>query len=381
MTRADIPLVEIIDRLEQRLEALVFEFWPAAVTHGSVIYANPGKDDLGSFQVYLADRGKQRRGHWNRFSQGRGGNVLNLIAYGLSGEAEHKPASYGHVVLWAKQWLGISRPETPAERQRSEARRAREAEKRRQAALREAARTAEHVAEIWGGAGPLVLDDLVAWSDGDPVVRYLTGEPVMRGGKNIGNRGLDLDIPHFSAPLRYHPAFWHWGAKAAFPAMIAGVMHPLLGRMVAVHCTALDPGGIGKAKLGRKSAKLMRGDVAGAVVPISLGATGLGLAAAAERGARSPLIIGEGIETGIAIAGGVGEARVWSALSIGNVAALAEAIRHFRAGISAVVLAAENDVAPQAIRDRERALEALEGTGLPVSSMRSSRGSDFADLY
>lgn len=375
MTRSpDIPLVEIVDRLEQRLEELVFEFWPGAVKHGSVIYCHPGKDDLGSFQVYLADRGKQRAGHWNRFSQSRGGNVLNLVAYGLSAEGDHKPASYGPAILWAKQWLGLTRPETPAERRRREERRAREAERRRQAALRDAERTHEHVAEIWRGARPI---DLVA---GDPVVTYLTGEPVWRGGRNIGNRGLDLSFPGFVAPLRFHPAFWNWRVKATFPAMIAAIGDPLTGRRLGVHCTSIDPAGRGKAKAAAKHTKLMRGDAAGGCVPISLGETGLGIAEAAARGRASPLVLAEGIETGLAIAGAA-EVRVWSALSIGNIGALSVVIRALRGGISAVILAAENDVKPQAVRERERVLEALEETGLPVSIMRSSKGSDFADLY
>ena len=90
--RPDIPIQEIVWRLEERLEEVVREFWSSAVKEGDILYPCPGKSDLGSFQVFLETRGKRERGRWARYSQGRGGNVLNLIAYALSGEIDHKPA-------------------------------------------------------------------------------------------------------------------------------------------------------------------------------------------------------------------------------------------------------------------------------------------------
>lgn len=364
MSHADLPIAQIVDRLEQRLEQLVFEFWPAAEMHGGVIYCNPGRDDLGSFQVYTVTRGKQIAGRWNRFSQRRGGNVLNLIAYGLSGETEHKPASYGPAILWAKQWLGLDRPETDAERRRREARQERGRRERAEKAAAAEARKVEHVGEIRAGARRVDITD-----ESNPVVRYLTEF-----------RGFDLGaIAHFCAPLRFHPDLWHWTANQSHPAMVADVVAS--GHVVAVHCTFLAPDGVGKARLPKgKSAKLMRGDVGGGLVPITLGPTGLSLGEAERAGLSSPLVVCEGNETGIAIACGTDEARIWAALSIGNIGALAPLIAGSRA-ISAVILAVENDVKPQAIRDREQVLALLEETGKPVHTMRSHAGSDFADLY
>ncbi len=364
MTRVDLPITQIVDRLEQKLEELVFEFWPAAERHGGVIYCNPGKDDLGSFQVFLVTRGKQIAGHWARYSQGRGGNVLNLIAYGLSGETEHKPVSYGPAILWAKQWLGLARPETEAERRRREARQERGRRERAEKAAAAAARTVEHVAEIRAGSRRVDFADAT-----NPVVRYLSEF-----------RGFDLAaIKHFCAPLRFHPDLWHWKAHQSHPAMVADVVAS--GHAVAVHCTYLAPGGAGKARLPKgRSAKLMRGEVGGGLVPITLGPTGLSLGAAEAAGVSSPLVVCEGIETGVALACGLDEARIWAALSIGNIGALAPLIAGSRA-ISAVILAKENDVKPQAIKDREHVLALLEETGRPVYTMRSHVGSDFADLY
>ncbi len=374
-SRADIPIPQIVDMLEERLDRLVFEFWPNAETHGPVIYCNPKPGDLGSFQVFLVTRGKNIGGHWARYSQKRGGNVLNLIAYGLSGETEHKPASYGPAILWAKQWLGLDRPETDAERRRREARFERRRRENAAKAEQAARRASDHVAEIWRGARP------IDWDDTDnPVVRYLTGDPVWKGDKNVGNRGFDLGaIEHWCGPkvLRYHPELWHWTAKVTVPAMIAAISSPHGFR--SVHCTALDPGGVGKAKI-RGNAKLMRGPVEGGFVPITLGETGLTLREAEAAGCVSSLLICEGIETGTALACGISEPRIWAALSIANIAALAPLIARSTA-IDRVVLAIENDVKPQAIRDRERVLSALEEAGKPVYSIRSHAGSDFADLY
>lgn len=372
--RPDIPIQEIVWRLEERLEELVREFWPATVKDGDILYPCPGKSDLGSFQVFLQSKGKRERGRWARYSQGRGGNVLNLIAYALSGEIDHKPASYAPAVLWAKQWLGIERPETPAERRKREERQEKGRLKREAEALRDHERMLRHIADI-RKAGALID----CFDQDNPVVRYLTGEPKMVIGRNVGNRGLDLDIAHWCAPIRFAPALRHWKARVIGPAMVADVVKE--GRLVAVHCTWLDRAGVGKAKNLPKAAssKLMRGDVEGGFVPISLGATGLPLSAAVAAGVSSPLIIGEGIETSIAIAGAIEEARVVAALSQTNIGNLAWLVSS--PGVSSATIAQENDVAPQALRERERVMALLEATGKPIHAMRSHVGSDFADLY
>lgn len=363
--RVDIPLGQIVDMLEERLDRLVFEFWPGAETHGGVIYCNPKPGDLGSFQVYLLTKGKQTAGRWNRFSQKRGGNVLNLIAYGLSGETEHVPASYGPTILWAKQWLGLDRPETDAERRRREERFERRRRQNEAKRLRAVERTAEHVAEIRRGASPI---DRAA-GDG-PVRRYL----------EIG-RGFDIGaIAHWCAPLRFHPDLWNWEARGSWPAMVADVIDgETLRAGRAVHCTFLAADCAGKAPIGRK-AKLMRGPTGGGFVPITLGESGLSFREAEEAGVLSDLLVCEGIETGHGLACGASEPRIWAALSLGNIGALAPLIARARS-IASVVVALENDVSPDALRNRDAVLAALERTGKPVFTMRSHVGSDFADLY
>lgn len=372
--RPDIPIQEIVWRLEERLEEVVREFWPSAVKEGDTLYPCPGKTDLGSFQVFLESRGKRERGRWVRYSQNRGGNVLNLIAYALSGEIDHKPASYAPAILWAKQWLGIEQPETPAERRKREERQEKGRLKREHDALRDHEKMLRHIADI-RKAGELVD----RFDQANPVVRYLTGEPKMVAGRNVGNRGLDLDIPHWCAPIRFASALRHWKARVTGPAMVADVVKE--GRLVAVHCTWLDPAGVGKAKNLPKAAssRLMRGDVEGGFVPISLGATGLPLSAAVAAGLSSPLIIGEGIDTSIAIACAIEEARVVAALSQSNIGNLGWLVAS--PGVSSTTIAQENDVKPAALRERDRVMAELEATGKPIHAMRSHVGSDFADLY
>lgn len=372
--RPDIPIQEIVWKLEERLEEVVREFWPSAVKEGGVLYPCPGKSDLGSFQVFLTSNGKRERGRWVRYSQNRGGNVLNLVAYALSGEIDHKPASYGPAVLWAKQWLGIERPETPAERRKREERAEKGRLKREKEAEAERQRMLRHVAEIRKAAAPFDRFDAT-----NPVVRYLTGEPKYVAGRNVGNRGFDLTIPSWCAPIRFAPALRHWKARVTGPAMVADVVKE--GRLVAVHCTWLDPDGVGKAKKLPKAAssKLMRGDVEGGFVPISYGSTGLPLSAAVAASLSSPLIIGEGIESSVALASAIEEARVVAALSQSNIANLAWLVAS--AGVSSTTIAQENDLKPAALRERERVLSVLEATGKPIHTMRSHVGSDFADLY
>lgn len=369
MSRRDLAIGEIVFELERSIEALARDLYPGCLIddRAGIIYLRPkSAEDRGSMQMFTRASARHRRGHWVRYSRNIGGNALNLIAYALSGDENHKPESYADAVIWAKRWLGLDRPESEAERRQREEAQARAEARREAEAARAARRTADHVHDIWSGGDPVDL------AGDDPVLTYLSADPM------TGGRGLDVwSIPHWCAPLRSHPSLWHWQHKSAHPAMVARLVHPGARGVRGVHCTFLASGGYGKAAVAPHNAKLMRGDIEGGFVPICLGPSGLPLA---DGTPSSSLVIAEGLETSIALACAIGgEARVWSALSIGNIASLIDAIRH--PAIAEVIIAIENDISPQALRQRDEALEALASSGKPIGAMKSHVGSDFADLY
>lgn len=137
---------------------------------------------------------------------------------------------------------------------------------------------AERARAIWNNAQPI---------GGTPAEAYLRG------------RGLTADLPK---SLRYARACFHGPSRQELPAMIAavqGLNHP------AVHRTFIRGRGIGKADVTPN--KMMLGACAGGAVRLSQ--------------AEGPLVVCEGIETGLALLSGLlrRPASVWAALSAAGV--------------------------------------------------------------
>lgn len=110
----------------------------------------------------------------------------------------------------------------------------------------------------------------------------------------LRSRGITCPLPD---TLRFRPAAWHPSAQR-LPAMVALVEG---AERFAVHRTYLRPDGSGKAAV--EPAKAMLGSVKGGAVRL---AHGIG-----------PLVVCEGIETGLSLASGLlrGPATIWAALS------------------------------------------------------------------
>ncbi len=115
-------------------------------------------------------------------------------------------------------------------------------------------------------------------------------------------RRITCDLP---PTLRFHPHCWHGPTSTKVPALVAAVG---VGRKITgVHRTYLaEPG----AKAFGKESKLMLGRCAGGAVRLS--------------GGPGPLVVAEGIETGLSLLSGLQDAspRVWAALSTSGMAGL-----------------------------------------------------------
>jgi len=116
-------------------------------------------------------------------------------------------------------------------------------------------------------------------------------------------RGINCQWP---PTLRFHPHCWHGPTATKVPALVAAVG---VGRKITgVHRTYLaEPG----AKAFGKESKLMLGRCAGGAVRLS--------------GGPDPLVVAEGIETGLSLLSGLQDASpcVWAALSTSGMAGLA----------------------------------------------------------
>ncbi len=145
------------------------------------------------------------------------------------------------------------------------------------------------------GAQPLVRDDpakaeraRAIWNNAQPI-GGTPAEAYLRG------RGLTADLPK---SLRYARTCFHGPSRQELPAMIAAVQG--LNRP-AVHRTFIQHNGNGKAHVTPN--KMMLGACAGGAVRLSQ--------------AEGPLVVCEGIETGLALLSGLlrRPATVWAALS------------------------------------------------------------------
>jgi phage/plasmid primase-like uncharacterized protein len=133
------------------------------------------------------------------------------------------------------------------------------------------------------------------WHQSQPITGTIA-EAYLRG------RGITCDLP---TTLRFHPECWHGPTSARHPAMVALVEG---GEGFAVHRTFLRLDGT-KASLSGGS-KLMLGSTAGGAVRLVQG--------------DGPLVVAEGVETGLSLASGLlrAPATVWASLSTSGMRAL-----------------------------------------------------------
>lgn len=194
------------------------------------------------------------------------------------------------------------------------------AEQRRQLAM-----------DIWRAARP---------ASGTPVETYLEA------------RGVRVAPP---AALRFHPNLRH-RQGGAWPAMVALVTDGESANPVGVHRTFLRPDGGGKALVS--PAKMMLGPCRGGVVR---------LAPVASR-----LMVGEGIETCLAVAAATGHP-VWAALSTAGLASLS-----LPSMVAEVIVLADGDDPGEAAAQKAASRWARQGRTVRIA--RAPKGHDFNDV-
>jgi len=318
---------------------------------------NPTRPDQhgGSFTIWM--RGPNA-GAWKDYATGDKGDVLDLVAYCKGG-------GRSEAVRWSLDWLGLGLVDTATlERMRASSARRR--------------MTAE--AEARERDARIVARGRNLWRQARPDIRGTVAETYLEA------RGVPpSQIPGFEwGDVRFFPDLEWWRGRShdgdgvvtegpRFPAMVWAI-RDREGRIVAVHCTFLRADGLKKAHVGNP--KLMLGLVAGGVIRLTRGPSGLLPEDAALQGVAGVLATAEGVEDGLTIALAAPEARVWAATSLGNLANVP--VEH--PCVSAVVVAQDNDWGKaQAVDAFNAAIERMEAAGRPVSVLRSHWGKDVND--
>jgi len=352
-----IQISDLKMMLIERIDELARELAPDGVRRGAEwVPRNPTRGDRrrGSFVIRVAG---PKIGSFVEYADDARGDVIDLIAYLVCGARKTPPTRAERIqaFAWARQWLGLE------QMTRADVARARRASEARLAD----ARAREEVEALRRrGRARMIFLEAQQPIEGTLVDVYLA------------SRGIELKrIAHREHSLRFAPRLTHWLEPHVGPAMVAIFRNPR-GSPTAVHVTWLREDGRGKADVEKP--KMMLGQVAGAVIRLSKGPTGLTPEEhAAAKALPGCCCLTEGIEDGLTAALACPEYRCWAAGSLGNLAQVPGL-----ACVSDWVVCADNDwdkpAARRLFRQAVRAIEDLRRG--PVGVARSWVGKDINDL-
>lgn len=357
---------EIKQGLKDRIRQLCAVLLPDGKAQGRLWVAhNPVTGDYKQspeFKVAL-DRD---HGAWMDWRTGEKGDVIKLISY-------CRQLDFREAMDWARDFLGI-RNMSREDRERF-AHRAAEARRKAEADAEQKRLKRMQSAERLFHTG--FLDGAISAAETHARAYFAA-------------RAIPLDaIPNRDmATFRFAPAVEFWQraeshyengriiktkAGPQFPAILSAVRQAT-GQISAVHCTFLSPLGPKKLPVSEKeNAKLMRGEVKGAMIRISHGPEGLPPELATQ---AHPCIIGEGIETTASVSIGAPEARAWAAGSLSNMANAPLDL----ACVSAGIVLRDKFKSATTEKQFDQVMEALARHGKPLAVIESHIGNDFNDL-
>jgi len=359
--------------LKGRIEDLCRKLLPATDRqcgrHGRLWVAyNPVTSDHNHSTPELKVGLDRDAGAWKDWRSGDKGDVLGLIQY-------VEQCDFRQAMVWARDFLGLQTM-SPAERRALDERvkvQKRESDDR---AEQDRLRTIAHAGRKFMDAQP--------FGAGGAAERHALAYLTSRQCGLVAVPQMDRET------FRFHPASEYWrlaeyGKDAdgrrfkhangpLYPAIHSAMRGPT-GVLAAVHVTFLDPVRPVKISLGKENAsKLMLGEARGAVIRIAQGPEGV----PPERAVHAhPLVLCEGIETGLSLAAAIPEARVWAAGSLSNMANAPVGLDC----ISAIIVARDNnDGNVQAQKQLDTVLATLAAAGKPLEVIASIVGDDFNDL-
>jgi hypothetical protein len=221
---------EILRGLAARIEDVIRDLNPggfktAANRPGQAFLSPKADGNMGSFVVYLAPRGKKRRGDWNRFSRSIGGGPISLIAYLRTGSEKPSKADYADAFEWAREFLGLGRRQDESAEERAEREKRLEAARRKEERERAAAERKEATRRRFRAMTARDFCDVMVPIAGTLAEAYL----IHRGIPPVAVWPWNPDgVLGFIPDQEYEPeAVWKDGVKIKegrrFPALIARV--------------------------------------------------------------------------------------------------------------------------------------------------------------
>lgn len=318
-------LDDIVAALADRIDSLVAKLLPKATKEGHEYRIGSVAGEEGRSMWICRSGAKQ--GEWYDFGASIGGDPLHLVAHVLF---------HGRVLpdalRWARAWLGIDALDPDSLRTYRQ-----HAADRNRAVAEEDERNRAAAFRIYMEGRPIL---------GTPAAAYLAGR-----GINVASLTRDMQS------LRFHPALWNVESQRKWPALIGAIT--LESRVVAVHRTWLQvKPGAGVVKAPLKENKMTLGRYAGGAIRLWRG-----------DGAR-PLrrcqpgewiMLSEGIEDGLTGVQNAPEYRTWAAVSLANMGNI-----QLPENIAGVLILAQNDKEPDAIRALDRAIVNFQRQGKRV---------------
>lgn len=339
---------EIAERINARARELAQELLPNGyASQGGDKWMFSGiADKKGSASAYVHLAGP-KIGKW--FDMGNSapgedkGDMLDLLQLRL-GLVDKRAA-----IEEAKARLGISdewKPGKPAKLPPEElARRAAEAQARADA------RDAEYAADRAKGAKRARA-------------LFLGGVPIAGTPPEAYLLGRSIEAEEWPGSLRFRPDVWYQddNGKMAVPAMLAAILQAD-GTQIGTHRTYLqmDPAK-GWTKLAVPKPKKVQGNMWGGFIPINKGSSGKSMSAAP---ADEPIYVTEGIEDALVVRMMKPEARIISAISLGNIGAIVLPPAP-NGGQRRLVIVADRDVNAKAQEQLEKSIGQQQARGLDV---------------
>jgi hypothetical protein len=338
---------------------------------------NPVENDKGKTPALKVRIRGGDLGAWRCWRCGEKGDVIKLVAYLMRTDTKG-------ALAWGRDFLGI-RSMSAAERAELRKVESTRRHDRERADARRLARKLQSAAALFHASpsdretGPaLCPHGTFPFGLGSPAEqharRYFEARKVA-----IGLEVAPWSFSFSPATEWWKGAQWETSAERKiktkrgplFPAIHSAMRAPT-GIVTACHVTFLDP--VKPAKAPVQPPKLMFGEALGAVIELAPGAAHEPFWTCPTPG---PLILAEGIETGLSFAVNVPEARVWAG---GSLAGVASAPVHLPC-VDWILFARDNNQGnAQAQKQFAAALERLEASGKRVVVEASHVGDDFNDL-
>lgn len=342
--RTDLTPVPVIARmLADRMEALVAALGIQVVRRDrdDLVCLNTirGEKNAGSFRITVSG---PHAGSWRDFvdQDSLRGDALALISYVQTGRAQ--PGGRGAwrpAIEWAERWLGIG-----SAYEDRDVRRARQGAADGMAAQIEAGRQARE-------ARARTEEQQIAQELRRLKARWLKAAELAPGtdGWTYLTQARGIDLTRLQAEGRLPQAvrceaaaFYRWQSKdrpgPQVPTLISQLVHPQRG-FAGVHITFLAEGGRDKTTLTEQDLdpaapldaegkpvrvaprKMRPRGIAGAVIPVNRGASGLPMAEAIRKGVRERIALTEGLEDALVASLAWPEMRIFAAGTLGQLGA------------------------------------------------------------